>query len=395
MKGSYSVRLVMGVFCLLLLTNSDARIKLITLPVREHIEIQLQNEHITIIEEERIVPLKQGINDIDFSWHNSSIRPETIVFRVLADEQSPRTNILSVSYPPNESALTWQLSASKNGSARVRISYEIERLDKEYHYVAYVDADEQLMQLRQYIKVNNQSGEAFTEAYMNTGMEQAVLLPLDINETQEFLNQSYAAVNIEKTYTVNAAQLGYRNRAQDKLNVYMYYRLHNDTHHKLGKQVLAPGKFRIYQQDNQGSSVFIGEDRAKFTAKNDELSLFIGEARDIVVKRIIERKKHQKINGNLYNIDVLVKYEIENFKEKAVNLIIEESLPYLRNEVFSSRNSLLEWQIGEQTNFRSKPLKKRTHSEKIAYRVHLPAKTDKQKVMKLERKLNINFKNEW
>ncbi len=40
--------------------NSYARIKLISLPVREYIEIQLENKHTTIIEEERIVPLKKA-----------------------------------------------------------------------------------------------------------------------------------------------------------------------------------------------------------------------------------------------------------------------------------------------------------------------------------------------
>ncbi len=85
--------------------NSYARIKLISLPVREHIEIQLENEHTTIIEEERIVPLKKGRNSIDFSWQNTAIKPETVVFRVLPDTasaQSLQVNVLSVSYPPNE-----------------------------------------------------------------------------------------------------------------------------------------------------------------------------------------------------------------------------------------------------------------------------------------------------
>jgi len=206
-------------------------------------------------------------------------------------------------------------------------------------------------------------------------------------------------VAIDKTYTVNAAELGYRNRAQDKLNVFMHYQLHNDKQHNLGKQSLAPGKFRIYQQDKKGTSVFIGEDWGQFTAKDDETSLFIGQARDIVVKRIIERKKRQRINGNLYNIDVVVKYEIENFKDKPVTLIIEESLSHLRNEVFSSNRSFarntLEWEIGDATTFTDKPLKKQTNSQKIAYQITLPARTNATEQVKLEKKLNINFNNEW
>ena len=60
-----------------------ARIKLITLPVRERVEIQLDNPSATLVEEERIVPLVRGVNQVDFSWANTQIDPGTIVFRVL------------------------------------------------------------------------------------------------------------------------------------------------------------------------------------------------------------------------------------------------------------------------------------------------------------------------
>ncbi len=63
-----------------------ARIKLITLPVRERVEIQLDNPNATLVEEERIVPLVKGVNQVDFSWANTQIDPNTIVFRVIAGD---------------------------------------------------------------------------------------------------------------------------------------------------------------------------------------------------------------------------------------------------------------------------------------------------------------------
>ena len=60
-----------------------ARVKLITLPVRERVEIQLDNPGATLVEEERIVPLVKGDNQVDFSWANTQIDPNTIVFRVV------------------------------------------------------------------------------------------------------------------------------------------------------------------------------------------------------------------------------------------------------------------------------------------------------------------------
>ncbi len=379
--------------------NTWARIKLITLPVREHIEIQLENEFTSIIEEERIVPLKQGLNSIDFSWHNSSIKPETIVFRVLSDEKL-QANVLSVSFPPDESALTWQVSASATGSARVRISYAINRLDKQYHYLAQVSADESTMDLFQYLRVNNQSGEEFLDADINTGGKKNIKLPIGINETQEFLNHQFSGVPVDKTYTVNAAQLGYRNRSQDKLNVLMHYQIHNDSKHKLGTTPLSAGKYRIYQQDSKNSAVFIGEDWGQYTARDDKQKLFIGKAQDVVVKRIIERKKRQQRNGNLYNYDVLVNYKIENFKDTPVTLTIEESLAYLRNEVLAGRGissgqQLIEWQIGDETSFKNKPVKEETSAQKLTYQVKLPARGRGHEPVRLERQLNIHFKNIW
>src|SRR4051812_39740381 len=64
-------------------TSAYARIKLITLPVRERVEIQLDNPSATLVEEERVVPLTKGVNQVDFSWANTQIDPNTIVFRVL------------------------------------------------------------------------------------------------------------------------------------------------------------------------------------------------------------------------------------------------------------------------------------------------------------------------
>src|SRR5512138_743789 len=80
-----------------------ARIKLITLPVRERVEIQLDHPNATLVEEERIVPLVKGENQVDFSWAGTQIDPNTILFRVV--DKPDAVKVLSVSYPPNEAAL--------------------------------------------------------------------------------------------------------------------------------------------------------------------------------------------------------------------------------------------------------------------------------------------------
>ena len=76
MRNESSRWLVLGLAALAGLTSSaDARIKLITLPPRERVEVQLDNPGATLVEEERIVPLVKGENQVDFSWANTQIDP--------------------------------------------------------------------------------------------------------------------------------------------------------------------------------------------------------------------------------------------------------------------------------------------------------------------------------
>src|SRR3954453_7450655 len=116
-KPIFSVALALAASLVLPAMPAAARVKLITLPVRERVEIQLDHPNSTLVEEERIVPLVKGENQVDFSWANTQINPETILFRVIAPAGATADNkldikVLSVSYPPNEAALVWSVGAS-------------------------------------------------------------------------------------------------------------------------------------------------------------------------------------------------------------------------------------------------------------------------------------------
>ncbi len=53
---------VLAAFLVLILSTTDgmARVKLITLPTRQRVEVQLDHPSATLVEEERIVPLVTG-----------------------------------------------------------------------------------------------------------------------------------------------------------------------------------------------------------------------------------------------------------------------------------------------------------------------------------------------
>jgi hypothetical protein len=182
----------LGVLLLLSAGPLDAlaRIKLTTLPVRERVQIHLDHPQATLVEEERIVPLVKGVNQVDFSWANTRIDPDTLVLRMLPPpaDQPLDAKVLSVSYPPNENALIWSVAASASGAARVRISYVLGGLSKDFHYRAVADRDEKTLELAQYLRVNNHANEAYDLARLQTGVGVGFDKPLGLNETRGSAN---------------------------------------------------------------------------------------------------------------------------------------------------------------------------------------------------------------
>lgn len=364
----------------------------------------MDNPNATLVEEERIVPLVQGVNQVDFSWANTQIDPNTIVFRVLGrgpndDQNAPNgdvnVKVLSVSYPPNEAALVWQVSASDGGSARVRISYLLGNLSKSFNYRAVAAHDESTLTLSQYMRLQNSANEAFGDTQLWAGYGADFLKPIGINQTKEMLAARYQNVPIKKTYTCDLSTYGYLDETQRKLRVPMHYVLKNDEANRLGKSPLEYGKVRIFQDDGHGSTAFIGEDWGKFTPLDDELPIYLGVAQDIVVKRTIEKNEAKRVAGNLYNREVIVKYEIENFKDKPVTLDVAESLRGIRNEVQGDTGRDVDWQLGSETTFPAGPDKVKSTFDRVLFHADLAARDQDGKAEKIVHKFHLTINNEW
>ncbi|CDH44044.1 hypothetical protein [Candidatus Contendibacter odensensis] len=371
-----------------------ARIKLTTLPMRERVEIQLDHPQVALVEEERIVPLVKGVNQVDFSWANTRIDPDSLVLRILAPpaDQPLEAKVLSVSYPPNETALVWSVAASASGAVRVRISYVLGGLGKDFHYRAVADRDEKTLNLTQLLRVNNNANEAYDTAEFWAGVGERFNKPLGLNETKEVQLGRFAAVPVRKTYTSSPMEFGYLDRAQDKLNVPMHYVIKN-AGGTLGQEPLPAGKARIFQDDGKGGSAFLGEDRGKFTAPDDELTLYLGLARDIAVRRTVDHNERQRIAGNLYRYDVTLKYEIENFKDAPVTLDLVESVRQIRNDVRGDSGRDPEWKLGDGTLRTPDPEK--SDADTLLFHVDLPARAAAGQAQKQIHTLRLTLNNEW
>ncbi len=376
---------------------AQARVKLITLPVRERVEVQLDHPQATLVEEERIVPLVKGPNQVDFSWANTAIDPETILLRVLApaDGDALEAKVLSVSYPPNEAALVWEVAASASGSARVRISYLLANLSKSFNYRATAAHDERTLTLAQYMRLQNFANEEYGASGLFAGYGKQFLRPIGLNETKEMLVERVANVPVRKTYTCDPAQFDYLDRPKNKLRVPMHYVLKNDGANQLGRAPLPYGKVRIFQDDGHGGTAFLGEDWGKFTPIDDELRLYLGVAQDIVVVRTIERNDKRRVAGNLEDHDVVIKYEVENFKNQPVVLDVGENLRYVRNEVRQDTKRDVQWELAPDTTLTGPPDAEKTTDEQVLFHVPLPACGAGAKAEKLVYRLHVIIKNEW
>ncbi len=379
--------------------SAQARVKLITLPVRERVEIQLDHAHATLVEEERIVPLVAGTNQVDFSWANTSIDPGTIVFRVIGYEgdingKAPEVNVLSVSYPPGENALVWDVSSTHSGPVRVRISYLLGGLSKSFNYRAVAENDESTLTLARYIRVQNFANEQYNDTQIHAGLGDKFSKPIGINETKEILIEKTIGVPITKTYTCDLARFGYLDPAQQKLRVPMHYVLTNDVDHKLGGEAMPYGKVRIFQKDSAGTTAFTGEDWGRFTPIDDKMKLYLGTAQDVVVKRTIERRDRTKVGGNLSHYDVVVKYEIENFKDTPVTLDLAEQIENLRSEAGFNSGRPAEWVIGNQTTFAGKPDPQESSQHRVLFHAELPPRQG-DKAKKITHKLHLTFRNQF
>ncbi|GAG28260.1 unnamed protein product, partial [marine sediment metagenome] len=81
--NSKRIKLMVIVLLLVCSTVVQARIKLVALPERAATVIRLDNPMATLIEEERVLTLQQGLNKVDFSWKGVSIDADSIRLKAL------------------------------------------------------------------------------------------------------------------------------------------------------------------------------------------------------------------------------------------------------------------------------------------------------------------------
>ena len=312
---------------------SYGRIKLVALPERAATVIRLDNPQATLIEEERVLTLQKGLNKVDFSWNGVFIDADSIRLKVL--DHPDNVTLLSVSYPPNEAALVWDISSEGDYAETVRISYLLSNIDRLITYKAIADKAETFVDLKSYLVLRNFSGEDFDQAQVLLDYGEAFEQGIDHEETKQMLFLEADNVPITKIWTFDAAKLPWDPEKLENQNVGIpvSYRIVNESGSGLGEFALWGGKARLFQDDGHESTIFLGEDVTTLVPVGEKMELYIGDSRDIVVTQ--QKMKDSRINLRRNNSNRVILYDteeeitakIENFKDSPAELTVIEHIP--------------------------------------------------------------------
>jgi len=329
-------KLALGISAALLLTvltaPAAARIKLVALPERNTTVIRLDNPQATLIEEERVLTLQAGLNQVDFSWKGVSIDMDSIRLTVLSHPE--QVTLLNVSYPPGEGALVWEVNSSEATEVNVRISYLLGNIDRLITYKGTADKEETELDLKSYLVLRNFSGEDFDMARVLLDYGEAFEQGIRHEETKQLLFLKQNSIPIEKVWRFDAATTPWDpEKLDENVGIPVSYRIQNSDDAGLGKFALWGGKVRVFQDDGQESTIVLGEDHTGLVPVGEKMEVYIGDSRDIVVtqRKMLDRRINPKQNNDeelvLFDTDEIITAKIENFKEQPAVLTMLQHIP--------------------------------------------------------------------
>jgi len=186
--------------------------------------------------------------------------------------------------------------------------------------------------------------EAFSEYHLYSLGRRTTLLE---NETKQIALLGGGGIPVQNLYVVNGQHHYYRNRhapgspIRDQVRV--FYRFRNSEASGLGVPMPA-GVVRVYQADSKGHVQFAGEDRIGHTPGDEEITLQIGTAFDIVAER--KQTDWTRISDRVY--ELAFEITLRNHKETPIRVEVNEPLggdwdllssthPHTKTEAFAAR----------------------------------------------------------
>jgi hypothetical protein len=261
--------------------------------------------------------------------------------------------------------LVWKLENSGARDHRIETSYLAGNLSWSADYVLTVGRDDQHADLDGWVTVSNTSGTSYRNTRLqlvagelnrvdgNMMKDEAVMAKvaqraaspeafarevfseyhlyslnrrttLEENETKQIALLNGSGTPVKKLFVVNGQSFYYRNRQNPgsplKDSVQVFYKFRNDEASGLGMPMPA-GVIRVYQADTKGGLQFAGEDRIDHTPKDEDVTIKIGTAFDVVCER--KQTDFERIADNVYEMA----FEIRLRNHKATPITVQVNEP--------------------------------------------------------------------
>jgi hypothetical protein len=263
--------------------------------------------------------------------------------------------------------LVWLLEAEQAGDHETELTYLTEGINWEADYIVVLAQDDASLDLDGWVTLNNRSGATYDNAKLKliagdihrvaeprraaadaVFMEEKAMAapqveeraffeyhlyevqrPVTVrdNQTKQIEFASGTEVPAEKFFVYDGARTGYwgwgpvtepsyGTASNPKVMVILEFR--NEEEGGLGIP-LPKGKVRVYKEDIDGGSEFIGEDAIDHTPKDEALRLYLGDAFDIVGERkqMDFRKPGRRVIEETYEI-TLRNHKVEEVEVRVV-----------------------------------------------------------------------------
>ena len=164
--------------------------------------------------------------------------------------------------------------------------------------------------------------ESFSEYHLYTlGRRTSV----EDKETKQISLLAGTGVPVEKIFVVNGLNYYYRNAQAPgsplKDAVMVFYKFRNEEKAGLGMPLPA-GNIRVYQKDSKGGILFVGEDRIDHTPKDENVTVHIGNAFDVVAER--KQTDYKRIDTHTWEMEFEI--TLRNHKDMPITVEVNEPI---------------------------------------------------------------------
>ncbi len=313
---------------------------------------------------------------------NGTTKREEVKATLLADNNGPVwkigneivTGMYAESYrfpevPANlydRPTLLMSLENQGGRKQQVETSYLATNLAWNSDYVLTVGRDDKAADLDGWVTITNNSGTAFHNARLQlvagdlnriqnapmAAMQAGAVMEMKAKRAEQFAQENFSEyhlytlgrktsvedketkqisllqgsdVPVKKLFIVNGQNWYYHNQQNPgspiKDNVMVYYKFKNEKSAGLGMPMPA-GNVRVYQKDSKGTILFVGEDRIDHTPKDEDVTIHIGNAFDVVSER--KQTDYKRIDTHTWEMEFEI--TIRNHKDTAVTVQVNEPI---------------------------------------------------------------------